>query len=152
MHKAVTHSGFRMTQGQEASGMSVLYPPWCLPGNVHTDQCVKDRAGGEVPAAAASLAKKGFGEIKDSWVGNSKALPWRLSFVNTSHAKQQLEGALGIPFRRENNSLLFTINNGPFSGLSCILGICLQLVFSHSLGFLVFIVPHIKEKHRFQKI
>lgn len=116
MHKAVTHSGFRMTQGQEASGMSVLYPPWCLPGNVHTDQCVKDRAGGEVPAAAASLAKKGFGEIKDSWVANSKALPWRLSFVNTSHAKQQLEGALGIPFCRENNSLFFTINNGPFSG------------------------------------
>ena len=115
MPEFVTHSVFRMTQGQPASGMSLLYQPRCLPGNADTVQCGEDRAGGKEPAAAASLAKNSFGETKDSWVGNSKALPWRLSFVNTGHAKQQLEGALGIRVWPENNSLFFTINTGPFS-------------------------------------
>lgn len=65
--------------------------------------------------AAASLAKNSFGEMKDSWVGNSEALPWTLSLVNTGHAKQQLEGALGICVWPEHNPLSFIINKGPFS-------------------------------------
>lgn len=62
-----------------------------------------------------SLAKNSFRETKDSWVGSSEALPQSLSLVNTGHAKQQLEGALGIRVWPENNSLIFTVNKGPFS-------------------------------------
>ena len=107
MPEPVTYSGFRKTTGPPASGMSLWYQPLCLPGNAEVVQCGVDRAGGKAPVAAASLAKSSLGETKDSWVGNSKALPRRLSFVNSGHAKQQLEGALGIWVWPDNNSLLF---------------------------------------------
>lgn len=107
----MTYSGLRMTQGQPASRMSPWYQSWGLPGDADTVQCGgKTRAEG---GAAASLAKKNFGEMEDSWVGNSKVLPWTFSLVNTGHAKQQLEGGLGICVWPEPSS--FTINKGSFS-------------------------------------
>ena len=131
------HSGFRKTTGQPASGVSLWYQPLCLPGNAEVVQCGADRAGGKVPVAAASLAKSSLGETKDSWVRNSKVLPQRLSFGNSGHAKQQLEGALGIWVWPDNSSFFFYHRWDRLSlGLRCILKVCLQLAFQFSFLFL----------------
>lgn len=90
----VTYSGLRMTQGQPASRMSPWYQSRGPPGDADVVQCGGKR------------------ELK---VGNSKALPWTFSLVNTGHAKQQLEGGLGICVWPEHSSLTYTINKGPFS-------------------------------------
>ena len=132
------HSGFRKTTGQPASGVSLWYQPLCLPGNAEVVQCGADRAGGKVPVAAASLAKSSLGETKDSWVRNSKVLPQRLSFGNSGHAKQQLEGALGIWVWPDNSSFFFFYHRWErlSLGLRCILKVCLQLAFQFSFLFL----------------
>lgn len=142
------HSGFRKTAGQPASGMSLWSQPLCLPSNAEVVQCGGDRAGGKVPVAAASLAKSSLGETKDTWVRNSKALPRRLSFGYSGHAKQQLEGALGIWVWPDNSSLLLlffsTIDGGPFSRTEMysqsLSTVSVSVFFSLSLGLLVFTV------------
>ena len=143
------HSGFRKTTGQRASGVSLWSQPLCLPGNAEMVQCGADRAGGKAPVAAASLAKSSLGETKDSLVRNSKVLPQRLSFGNSGHAKQQLEGALGTWVWPDNSSLFFFFfffyhRWGRLSlGLRCILSlstVSVSVFFSLSLGLLVFTV------------
>ena len=145
--ESMTHSGFRKTTGQPASGMSLWSQPLCLSGNAEVVHCGVDRARGKAPVAAASLAKSSLGETKDTWVRNSKALPWRLSFGYSGHAKQQLEGALGIWVWPDNSSLLLffsTIDGGLFSRTEMysqsLSTVSVSVFFSLSLGLLVFTV------------